>query len=57
MRSRKEMIVKTAYFVLLKDVDELCEVFGQSVFSLERSIGGDTNTNTNTNTNTKKERG
>lgn len=55
MRSRKEMIVKTAYFVLLKDIDELCEVFGQSVFSLERSISGDTNTNTNTTT--KKERG
>ncbi len=53
MRSRKEMIVKTAYFVLLKDIDELCEVFGQSVFSLERTISGDTNTNINT----KKERG
>ena len=53
MRSRKEMIVKTAYFVLLKDIDELCEVFGQSVFSLERTISGDTNANTNT----KKERG
>ena len=59
VRSRREMVVKLAYFVLLGDIERLCEVVGQSEFELERRVesgGSNTNTNTNTTTNTNTKR-
>jgi len=32
------MVVKLAYFVLLGDIEGLCEVVGQSEFALERRV-------------------
>ncbi len=40
VRSRREMVVKLAYFVLLGDIEGLCEVVGQSEFVLEREVEG-----------------
>ncbi len=40
VRSRREMVVKLAYFVLLGDIEGLCEVVGQSEFALEREVEG-----------------
>ena len=39
VKSRRELFLKTAYFILLfDDLDKLCEIFGQSVFTLERKL-------------------
>lgn len=39
VKSRRELFLKTGYFILLfEDTDKLCEIFGQSLFTLEKKL-------------------
>ena len=38
IKSKKELLMKAAYYVLLNDTDKVCSFWGQSFFTLEKKL-------------------